>query len=259
MHRYIFGLLAIMVLLGLAGCLPAPPPELPEFTPVATPSISPSPTIVWFPPTATFTPMPSPTHNSSFPTSETRAQHGDLIFIDNFDNPEKWTSGRTTAGSVVFGKGELSLGVAQPKGYLYSLRQETDLSDFYLEITASPSICRDEDEYGVLFRISQTLDFFRFGLNCSGEARLDRFVSGVATSPQPPILSGSVPPGAPSSSQIGIWASNSEMRFYVNGEYLFTIRDSTLKSGGLGVYGRAAGDDAITINFSNLIVYQSQP
>jgi hypothetical protein len=257
MHKHICEVLAVVLLQGLVGCLPIPSTFQPELTPLATPSVAPSPTIVWFPPTPTFTPLPSPTH-STLPTTDTRAQHGEIIFTDNFDDPAKWTSGRMTAGSVVFGARELSLGVAQPKGYLFSFRQETNLSDFYLEITASPSICRDKDEYGVLFRVSQTLDFFRFGLNCTGEARLDRLLSGVATSPQPPNLSGSVPPGAPSSSQIGIWTSSSEMRFYVNGDYLFTVRDPSLKSGGLGVYARAAGDDVMTINFSNLSVYESQ-
>ena len=77
-----------------------------------------------------------------------------------------------SAGSVALGKNELSLGVSQPPGYLFSLRRGTTLDDFYIEITASPSICRGKDEYGLLLRVSPSSDFFRFGLTCGGRGAL---------------------------------------------------------------------------------------
>ena len=234
------------------------PTQLPPLpTETGAPTEAPTETIVWFPPTATFTPLPSVTPNK-IPTPDTRAVFGELILQDDFSQPENWTTGKMTAGSVVFGKNELSLGVSQPEGYLYSLREDAVVGDFYLEITASPSICRSKDEYGVLFRVSPGLDFFRFGLNCAGEARVDRFLAGSASSPQPPTVSGVVPPGAPSSSRIGIWANGREIRFYVNNEYLFMIHDQSLPSGGLGVYARAAGPDEMSVNFSELAVYDAQ-
>ncbi len=172
---------------------------------------------------------------------------------------ELWTAGKMSAGNIAFGDREISLGVSQPKGYLYSIRKDSILEDFYLEITASPSICRQKDEYGVIFHSASTQDFFRFGLNCSGETRLDRLVNGTASAPQSLIRHGAIPPGVPSVSRLGIRVIDTEMQFYANGELLFTVHDPSLPSGGLGVYARSAGEDPMTVNFSNLAVYQAVP
>jgi len=252
----------VMVLAGglavlLAGCLPlaTPLPPLPTDTPLP-PTATPTATIVWFPPTATFTPLP-PVTPVITPTVDTRPGYGALTFSDDFLKPELWTLGRTGAGSAALGVSELSLVVTQPRGYLFSLRQETALSDFYLEITASPSICRGADEYGLLVRLVSLQDFLRFGLTCRGEARLDRLSGGDASSPYPPEFSGAVPPGAPSSSRLAVWAMGKEMRFYANGQHLFTVSDPVLGVGGLGVYARASGDDSVTVNYSDLDVYRA--
>ena len=44
------------------------------------------------------------------------------------------------------------------------------------------------------------------------------------------------------------------MRFFINDEYQFSVRDPLLASGRLGVFARSAGDTAVTVNFSNLVV-----
>lgn len=181
---------------------------------------------------------------------------GEIILTDDFTEPTHWTLGRTATKSVAFGQSELTLALTQPRGYVYSLRTQPSLSDFYVEITASPSLCRGEDEYGLLLRVSPSLDFYRFSLSCDGRVRLDKYFNGQASSPQPWTMSGAVPPGAPSSSRLGVWAKGREMQFYVNTEYTFTVRDPSLTSGTLGVFARSAGDTAVTISFSDLIIHQ---
>jgi hypothetical protein len=46
------------------------------------------------------------------------------------------------------------------------------------------------------------------------------------------------------------------MRFYVNGEYLFTVSDPSLRSGGLGVFARSNGENDLTVSFSDLVIRQ---
>ena len=104
------------------------------------------------------------------------------------------------------GKNELAIAMGETNAYLFSVREETIFTDFYLEMRAQTSLCRDLDEYGVLFRVSPTIDYYRFALSCNGQVRLDRVIAGKASSPQPWMLSGSVPPGAPASTRIGISA-----------------------------------------------------
>lgn len=218
---------------------------------LTTPTIAPSATIVWFPPTATATLVPT---LGITPSPTQRVETGPILFSDDFADGSAWSLGRTASTSIALGKNVLTLALNQPGGYLFSLRDEPLLSDFYLEITASPSLCRDQDEYGLLLRVSPALEFYRFSLSCDGQTRLDKYYQGKASSPQPWMLSGAVPPGAPSSSRLAIWALGKEMRFYVNDELQFSVNDPSLTGGVIGVFARSAGDNAVTISFSDLVV-----
>jgi hypothetical protein len=247
----------LLLAAGMAACLPVTPELLPTETPTQPiPTDTPTPTIVWFPPTPTYTPFPTPIIT---PTMEASPLAGELIFEDDLTDPTQWSLGQTASTSVALGVDELTLALDNPGAYLYSLRQGTDLADFYLEITASPSLCQDADEYGLLLRVSAAGDFLRFALLCNGQARLDRFSNGRATSPIPPTASGFVPPGAPSTSHLGVWAAGKELRFYTNGQYLFGARESMLLNGGLGVFARSVSSSALTVNFSDLAVYSASP
>jgi hypothetical protein len=152
------------------------------------------------------------------------------------------------------GKNELTIAIHEPHAYEYGIRLEPVLGDFFLEITASPTLCRGEDEYGVLYHLTSPGDFYRFSLSCDGRVRLDRVVGGTASSPQPWLLSGAVPSGAPSISQLGIWVLGNDMRFFANGEFLFSVSDPLLPGGNLGVFARSAGEMDVTVSFSELSV-----
>jgi hypothetical protein len=232
--------------------MPLYTPLPPETTATSEPTATPTATVIWFPPTDT--PTPFPTLNNS-PTLELqKPSGGDMIFSDDFSDPSQWLLGQTETTSIALGNNALTLALDQPGAYLYTLRDNPTLTDFYLEVTASPSLCRGEDEYGLLLRVSEVLDFYRFSLYCDGSVRLDKYYNGRASSPVPKNLSGSVPPGAPSSSRLAVWAKGKEMRFYVNGEYQFDLKDPTLLQGNLGFFIRSAGDNAVTISFSDLTV-----
>jgi hypothetical protein len=217
------------------------------------PTTTVTPTIIWFPPTVTPTPFPTPVIT---PTVDMRPDLGRILFEDDFSDPKSWSLSQSQAGSVALGKNELTIAIGEMNAYLFSIREEPIFTDFYLEITAEPSLCRNLDEYGVLFRVSPNIDYYRFSLSCNGQVRLDRVSQGQASSPQPWMLSGSVPPGAPSSSRLGISAIGSEMSFFVNDHYQFSVHDPLLASGGVGVFARSANKMAVTVNFSNLAIYE---
>ena len=127
-----------------------------------------------------------------------RPSTGKILLEDDFTDPTAWTLSQSDLGSVALGKNELTIAIGETPAYLYSVREAPIFTDFYLEITAEPSMCRDLDEYGVLLRVSPDVDYYRFSLSCNGQVRLDRVLGGQASSPQPWMMSGSVPPGAPS-------------------------------------------------------------
>jgi hypothetical protein len=237
-----------------SACIPAETPlPILEYTP--TPSLSPNPTatVEWFPATSTPTLMPT---QAVTPTPDFRPNLGEVLLSDDFSDPDSWILGQTSSGNIALGINELTIAIAEPKAYDYSVRQEPILGDFYLEITTSPTLCRGEDQYGLLLRMSSPGDFYRYALSCDGRVRLDRIVQGTASSPQPWTTSNAVPPGAPITSRLGVWVLGNEMRFFVNDQYQFTVNDPLLTTGNLGVFARSAGETAVTVNFSDLVVRQ---
>lgn len=255
--RYSFLLFSLCLL--LESCSTPTPINTPSSIPptdIPLPLISNTPTIVWFPPTATPTAFPTP---AITPTEDMRPDIGQILLEDDFSSQNAWTLNRTVMGSVAYGKNELTIAIGEANAYLFSVREEPIFTDFYLELTAEPNLCRGLDEYGVLFRVTPTIDYYRFSLSCDGQVRLDRISGGQASSPQPWMLSGAVPPGAPSSSRLGVAAVGTEMRFFVNGRYQFSINDPLLASGGVGVFARSTENKAVTVNFSDLIIYEVNP
>jgi len=254
--KNIFFLIIICFFSGACVATPSPTPNFTLVSNASTPTATMTPTIVWFPPTETPTQFPTPVIT---PTADMQPKIGEILFEDDFSSQSGWTLTQSQAGSVAYGNNELTIAIAETNAYLFSIRENPTFSDFYLEITASPNLCKELDEYGVLFRVSPAIDYYRFSLSCNGQIRVDRIIGGQASSPQPWVLSGAVPPGAPSSSVLGISTVGEEMQFFVNGRYQFSIQDPLLTSGALGVFARSTNNQAVTVNFSNLIVYEVIP
>lgn len=240
--------------LALWACLPTEtPPPAPTVTPVVISTATPTETVIWFPPTATATPFSTLIVT---PTEVLKPEIGNIIFSDDFSNGDRWALGTSESGSVALGINELTIAISIPDTYIFTIRDEPVLRDFYAEITASPTLCRNLDEYGILFRWGSMGDFYRYSLACNGQVRLDRLTGGTAASPKPWTPTGVVPSGAPKSNRMAVWVKEKEMRFYIDDIPQFTLSDPMLSSGLIGVFARSAGDNALTVNFSDLIVYE---
>ena len=246
-------ILAILSLV-LYACLPTGTPiPLPSETRVLTSTVTPTETIVWFPATSTPTPFSTPVVTA---TEILKPEIGEILFKDDLTSSDRWALSTSNAGSVALGKSELTIAISKPGTYIFTIRNEPILRNFYAEITASPTLCRDLDEYGLLFRWGSMGDFYRYSLSCDGQVRLDRLKGGTAASPQPWMVTGIVPPGAPKLNRLAVWVNGNEMRFFVDDIQQFTLSDPMLSSGLLGLFARSAGDNAVTVNFSDLIVYE---
>lgn len=245
MRRY----LPFLLIMLSTACLTVERTPIPTLIP--TPSPSPTATIVWFPPTGT--PVPLPTVVLS-PTPDLRPGQGQVIFQDDFAAEGDWSVISGNQGSATVVNGRLTLALSEPGTFLFTTRAAPLFDDFYLEITASPSLCRGADEYGLLLRVTAALEYYRFSLSCDGRARVDRFYAGRVTSVIPWTANGVIPTGVPSSVRLGVWAQQEEIRFFVDDQYMFSVRDTLLYAGTLGPFVRTAGDTPVTVGFSELVV-----
>src|ERR1043165_7671402 len=243
-HRVLFLAMTLLV----TACVPVDL-TLPTATPLPSETPAPTETIVWFPPTSTPTLLTVPTYTG---TPEMSPGIGKVTLSDDFSDDSVWDTATSDRGSATVMHHRLTLAV-QPGYYLSSMRHQTIVSDFYAEITARPSLCRGEDNYGLLVR-GVGSSFYRFVLACNGQIRMERITGGTKLLIQEPVPSGDAP-GAPGEVRIGVWAVGRDLRLFLNGRYQFGVMEPTFTTGGIGGYVRAAGDTPVTITFSDLRIY----
>ena len=218
-------------------------PVVPTETPLPTATIN------WFPPSATPT---LKTLSTKAPTPEMRPGVGETFINDDFSDDVYWMSAASNQASDILANNRLTISV-QSQVYMTSLRQGTFIDNYYAEITAQPSLCRDADNYGLLVRADGS-SYFRFALACDGTVRAERILNSSRLVLQQPLPSGDVPPGAPGSVRIGVWAVGKEMRLFLNGRFQFSISDPSLPIGTLGVFVRSAGETPAIVSFSDLVI-----
>lgn len=240
--------LFLLGLLMLAACLPLEAP-LPTATPLPIATALPTQTIVWFPPSSTPTRLTVPTYTG---TPEMSPGIGRKVLEDDFSDDSVWDIAASEHGSAAIGLNRLALTV-QPGYYLSSMRRELPLGDFYAEVTARPSLCRGEDNYGIIVR-GVGSSFYRFLLTCNGMIWAERIAGGTKLVIQEPVPSGDAP-GAPGEVLIGMWAVGNEMRLFLNGRYQFSVTDPLFPIGAFGAFVRSNGDTPVTVTFSDLSVY----
>jgi hypothetical protein len=73
------------------------------------------------------------------------------------------------------------------------------------------------------------------------------------------MFSSVIPVGPSGTVRLGVWVVGREMRFFINDQFHFTVSDPMIPSGGIGVFARSAGETALTVNFSDLAVYEVNP
>ncbi len=239
----------------------------------ALPTAPPLPTNTPLPPTATDTPAepsatPSPigVEASATPnapaTPDPNEAVGDIVYQDPLDGTGTWFW--TFADDVaVFGidgqRQQLKGTMLQAgKGWRFTVSPDTlRIGNQQVRVTAHPTACAENDEYGLMFRGSVDAEFnysmYLFTLRCSGAARF-LLIRGTETT----VLADWTPapaatPGAPADNALMVWMAGGEFRFYVNDQYAFTAADSTLTDGFYGLYlsDRTAGGE--TVYFEDLI------
>ncbi|MEK6221995.1 MAG: hypothetical protein N2D54_07075 [Chloroflexota bacterium] len=216
-------------------------------------SISTTPTIEWFPPTPTPTSIPT---SSPIATPDLRPGVDEIIFEDDFSYAEFWSLFQGENKSAAIENGHLTLALSRPDSFLFSLRQRVILNNFYTEFTVTPSLCASGDEYGVMVRVLDTINYFRLGIDCNGHIGVDRMLKGIFYPILPKQIFAFSLGSAPVANRIGIWALGQELRFFLNDQFLFSITDNVFGAGTIGAYVRTGKNTpGISVSFSQLKVW----
>jgi hypothetical protein len=255
-------ILAIITLFNLgslliaAGCGFLTPPEPLPPTATSTPTPLPSPTIDWFPntPTPTAVPIASPTPQ---PTREGELSGITALLVDdNFTDESLWLTPQSELGNAAFGTQNLSLAVARPEANLTSLSQHILPLNFYLEMTVQTTLCEPLDQFGVLFWHESNHDFYRLLVNCAGQFRLELIQGGQSFVVYDWESASQMALALPASNRLGLWVYDGLFQLYINDEFQFEERIAQDRSGALGVFARTLTGGAMTVRFSDLLIYR---
>jgi hypothetical protein len=281
MRRFVFCLLlSVFGLLIFAACQAGPAPTA-TFAPTSAPSdtpVVPSPAATATAPTpiATVTTAPSATATPSAPvtsalptatvTPDPNLGVGDVTFEDKFDGASGW--GWTFQGDgVTFGVAEGQLVGAMSrsdKGWSITLGPDAlSVGDHQLRVRTRAAACGPLDEYGLFWRGSVSEDGkfngYVFKLNCSRQAQVELLranetsllldLSGLRRG------SSAIASGAGAENTITLWMAKDQFHFYVNDEYLGSLKDATYAEGALGFYlWKRSEGEATRIQFDDLTV-----
>jgi hypothetical protein len=242
----------LCTILWLSACAPFPLTEDIAPSPTGTETVLPTPTTDWFPATATSTLAPT---SLPSPTPDMHPDLGELLLEDDFSSSAPWPSTTANRTRVNVENNRINLFTDIPSALLLAPRNSLVVNDFYALITANPSLCEVNDEFGMMLRIRSNADHYRFALSCDGRAKVDRVYNGSVSTQAEWQAFPMIPSVAPSMLELSVWASGSEMRFFVDDTLIFTVNDTVLYSGRLGVFIRARGEGPLTVSFSNLMIY----
>ena len=257
--RWVWLVVCVGLTAMVAGCLhlrpfsstPTPDLEIATITPTETLT----PTRVWFP--VTETPTPQTAGVTQTATADLRPLDGMVLLQDDFSQTDRWEVLQTTYGSVAYGKNELTIAIKEERRSLYTTIFEPVAANYYLETTINPSLCKGDDQYGIIFRTQSNSQFYRFVIQCDGAMRID-WVQGSGAVPLAALEnSGQVLPGPLQKIRVGLWLHGDEVRVFVNDVYQFSAYRLQYLDGGLGFFGRAIGGNALTVNYSDLVLRES--
>lgn len=230
------------------------PTEIPS---TWTPTPEPSETPVWFPATATRTPPPP--RATSTATPDLRPVSNDVIWQDLFLFDDNWDVISLSDRGAQVGGQALTLALKNYRGSLYSYTRAILPNNYYLTLTVEPSLCRGQDQYGVVFRSQTPQEFYRVTFLCDGTLRLELVRGNSVVRLAEVMNSPQLFAGPTATINLALWVHDDGVKVYLNDVMQIDYYRLQWFAGGLGVFARSTGEYSLTVSFSNLVVRESAP
>lgn len=228
-----------------------PPLETTEpAMPSATPTEGPTPT-------ATNTSAPTPTTVPGDP----RADLGAPDWLDTMEKDTNWPTGTDAGGftSIAFKDGFMELtGLQVLSGW--RLATTGSLGNAYIEMTVNSGACKGEDRFGIIFRVpvlNEANRGYLFGINCAGKFSLASWdaTEGADGTWLNLILwkqSDAILAGANQVNRLGVKATGSRLKLYINGMLVGEVIDTKFTTGYFGIFVGARQTTNYTIKVDEM-------
>ncbi len=172
-----------------------------------------------------------------------------------------WLLEQDDLGSAAVVNEELVITIAAPNTIQYASLQEKTFGDFALEVDVTQRTGPAESSYGILFRVGDDGQFYRFDVTGNGLYMVERHQSdGTWTRLVPDwVPSSALNQGLNVVNRLKVLATGPTLTFYANDELLTQVTDATLIDGAIGLDAGTFGGGNLQVSFDNLRITGDAP
>lgn len=172
-----------------------------------------------------------------------------------------WIFEQDESGSTAIVNEQLVITIAAPNTIQYSTLADKTFGDFALEVDAWQRSGPPESSYGILFRLQDAQQFYRFEITGSGLYMVERRNgNGTWTRLVPDwTLSTAINQGLNVANRLKIIAAGSNLTFYANDILLTQVTDPGFTDGSIALDAGTFGGGNQQVSFDNLSITSGAP
>jgi hypothetical protein len=165
-----------------------------------------------------------------------------------------WMFEEDEHGSTTIVNDQLVVSVNSPNTIQFTTLTEPAFSDFLLEVDAWQRSGSTESSYGILFRMQDNQQFYRFEVTGTGLFMVERHnADGSWTRLVPEWTpTEALNKGLNVPNRLKVIATGSELAFYVNDILLTQVTDDLYQSGTIGLDAGTFSGGSVQVSFDNL-------
>ncbi|GMQ79170.1 MAG: hypothetical protein BMS9Abin02_1730 [Anaerolineae bacterium] len=192
------------------------------------------------------------------PVIESTLVPDNALFSDQFDpvNSGNWHLESDDLGGSAIENNQMIIGVNAPNTIQYSTLREPVFDDFRLQVDLALLDGTEAVSYGVLFRMNDLNEFYRFEITGDGLFMVEKanadgsWLQYLANWKK----ADSIEIGKDVWNTLRVDAIGSELSFYVNNTLVYSMTDDALAVGNIGLDIGTFGQLSASAAFDNLIV-----
>ncbi len=172
-----------------------------------------------------------------------------------------WLLEQDAVGSSAIVNEQLVITVAAPNTLQYAALPDRRLADFVLEVDAWLRAGPPESSYGVLFRVQDNGQFYRFDVTGNGLYMIERRAADGTWARLVPewTSTAAINQGLNVANRLKIIAAGPELAFYVNDILLTQVSDATLVEGLVALDAGSFAGNSLQVSFDNLSITPGSP
>lgn len=174
-----------------------------------------------------------------------------LTYEDDFSNPSSgWDDAFDRYTTKQYGNNKYYIEITTSNLVAWGLANRS-VADFRLEVDAAQEAGPNNNGYGILFRLQDRDNFYRFDISGDGFFLLSKFHDGEWVTLVPWTASSAVNVGQ-AANRLTVEAIGNQIRVYANDALLAEVEDDMSTEGNFGFFASTFSEPNLTISFDDI-------